>query len=479
MPRSRSAVASKRQEDTLARDEDATSLTPPDPAPRTLRLARPLGRVRRLLVAIALVPIVAGIVGVPAAGPVAGDELADAQAQQRALERKIAEQKVLIARLDRSQASLQRQIASTGRELNGITADLQATRKQVDGLEVDIAAVQRSYDSLVSTLERLDVHLASIETQEADKAAQLVARKAQLASRIRDAYDAERTSLLETLLSGASFTDVLAEMSYQLDIAEQDKALAEQIARDRETLAALHETVVATRAATDDLRVETGRQKEQLDQRLEELKKAQAKLAALEKATKRALAAQQASYAGLQRDEAALRKAMATASSERKKLQKKIDEIIAAQYALGNIPSAYNGTLRWPMQGAISQEFGCTGFSWEPAKGSCSHFHNGIDIVAAYGTPVKAAGPGRVVYVGWNYADGYDPAWIVIIAHSQSLTTWYGHLQARFASGVRAGAVVSAGQTIGWEGNTGHSTGAHLHWMVELRGDFVNPRLFV
>ncbi|MDP2349980.1 MAG: M23 family metallopeptidase, partial [Chloroflexota bacterium] len=43
---------------------------------------------------------------------------------------------------------------------------------------------------------------------------------------------------------------------------------------------------------------------------------------------------------------------------------------------------------------------------------------------------------------------------------------------------VKAGQVVTAGQVIGYEGNTGHSTGAHLHWMVEYNGQWVNPRLF-
>ena len=61
------------------------------------------------------------------------------------------------------------------------------------------------------------------------------------------------------------------------------------------------------------------------------------------------------------------------------------------------------------------------------------------------------------MYIGWNYADGADPAWIVIIAHSSNLTTWYAHMQPRYP--VRAGQVVSKGQVIGYEGSTGHSTG--------------------
>ena len=131
------------------------------------------------------------------------------------------------------------------------------------------------------------------------------------------------------------------------------------------------------------------------------------------------------------------------------------------------------------MGGDISQEFGCTGVIFEPRVGSCSHFHQGIDIVAPYGTPIRAAGPGVVVYVGWNYADGYDPAWIVIIAHSAQLQTWYAHMTPTFPAGIRAGSSVDTGQVVGYEGNTGHSTGAHLHWAVRFNGDFVNPRLFL
>ena len=56
-----------------------------------------------------------------------------------------------------------------------------------------------------------------------------------------------------------------------------------------------------------------------------------------------------------------------------------------------------------------------------------------------YGTQVRASGSGTVVYIGWNYADGADPAWIVIIAHSEGLQTWYAHMQPRYPGGIHAG----------------------------------------
>ncbi|HUQ78868.1 MAG TPA: M23 family metallopeptidase, partial [Patescibacteria group bacterium] len=68
-------------------------------------------------------------------------------------------------------------------------------------------------------------------------------------------------------------------------------------------------------------------------------------------------------------------------------------------------------------------------------------------------------------------------AWIVIVAHSAGLETWYAHMQPDYP--VRAGQFVSTGTVVGYEGNTGHSTGAHLHWAVRFNGAFVNPRLFV
>jgi murein DD-endopeptidase MepM/ murein hydrolase activator NlpD len=433
---------------------------------------------RRVLAAFLVVPLVFGLFTAPALAPsvVQGDELSDAQAQQAALEAKIKQQKALIAGLNSSQASLKGRIARTSDQLDGITTDLAATRSQVNAMEVDIAAAGAAYDSLVGEVADLDLQLERISSDETTKKAELGQRKAELAQRIRDAWEAERTSLLETFLSGASFTDMLAEMSTQLDAAEQDRVLAQQIALDRETLLALHETVVATRTQTNTLRQETAVQRQQLDRRMAELEAARAKLVRLEKAAKAALAEQKAQYAKLSADKAKLKKALAATAAAKATLQKKIDQLVASQFNQGNIPSEYNGTLRWPMGGTITQDYGCTGFSWEPPSGSCAHWHAGIDLVAPSGTPVRASAAGRVVYVGWNWADGNDPAFIVIIAHASNLTTWYAHLQPRYP--VKAGEVVSAGQVIGYEGNTGHSTGAHLHWMVEFNGTFANPRLF-
>ncbi|MFL5675860.1 MAG: murein hydrolase activator EnvC family protein [Chloroflexota bacterium] len=446
--------------------------------------ARRRKRGRRLGAFVLLIPLMVGLLGGVPASPTApsivrGDELSDAKAKQEKLQKDIADQKAQVAKLDALQHDLADGIKQTKDQLSGINADLVTVKAKIVDMEAKIAVIKADYDSLVQQLKTLDAQLVDIEDRETAKRAELSERKALLADRLRSAYDTDRTSLLESFLSGGTFTDLLAEMSYYIDVGEQDKALATQVAQDQETLAQLHETTVDARARTDDLRQETAASKRALDKSLAGLNDAKAALKALEKRVAKALVSQKKEYVQLIKTKAAAKKAIAKASKAQKKLKDEIAALIRKQLQGGNIPSKYNGTLNWPMSGDVTQNFGCTGFAWEPPMGDCAHFHTGIDLVAPYGTAVKASGAGTVVYIGWNYADGADPAWIVIIAHSEGLQTWYAHMQPRYPGGIHAGSHVSRGDVIGYEGDTGHSTGAHLHWAVMFNGDFVNPRLFL
>jgi murein DD-endopeptidase MepM/ murein hydrolase activator NlpD len=446
----------------------------PKPRSRHRRFGRRLGSVLLLL------PLLLGSIGAPGAAPSAhGDELSDARARQARLRRDVAAQRAQVANLQRIQANLADDIQDTAREIRGLNADAGALSKKITSVTLEMNAVQAEYDKLVDQLAGLDAELVNLQTREAAKRAELAERRALLAERVRAAYDSDRTSLLESFLSGGTFTDVLAEVSYFIDVGEQDKALATQITTDQETLAEIHQTVADTRTQTNQLRQETATQKRDLDRNRNSLLAAKKKLEALEKKTRSALAKQKATFETVARNKAAARKALAKAEAAQRRLQGRIADLIRRRSAQGRIPSVYNGSLRWPMGGTVTQNFGCTGFAWEPRVGRCAHFHRGIDVVAPIGTPVRASGAGTVVYIGWNYADGYDPAWIVVIAHSSSLTTWYAHMLPRHPNGIRTGSHIRAGQIIGYEGNTGHSTGAHLHWAVMYRGSFTNPRLFL
>lgn len=136
--------------------------------------------------------------------------------------------------------------------------------------------------------------------------------------------------------------------------------------------------------------------------------------------------------------------------------------------ASGNMGS---GQMQSPIQGAmITQYFanpeyqqwcGC----WKP--------HTGIDLAAAYGTPVTTADSGQVIWTGWDWS---GLGWAVKINHGHYIATIYGHLQ-RFI--VKVGQNVTKGETIAYEGSTGASTGPHVHFMVLYNNIWVNPINYV
>ena len=96
--------------------------------------------------------------------------------------------------------------------------------------------------------------------------------------------------------------------------------------------------------------------------------------------------------------------------------------------------------------------------------------HKGIDFAAPSGTPIKAAGSGRVVSRGRN--GGYGNA--VVLAHSNGVTTLYGHMS-RFAKGLVVGDRVQQGEVIGFVGMTGLASGPHVHYEYRVNGVHKNP----
>lgn len=97
--------------------------------------------------------------------------------------------------------------------------------------------------------------------------------------------------------------------------------------------------------------------------------------------------------------------------------------------------------------------------------------HQGVDYAAPTGTIIKAAGDGRVSFVGRK--GGYGK--VVILEHGGGISTLYGHMSS-FARGMRAGQRVKQGQTIGYVGRSGAATGPHLHYEYRVNGTHKNPR---
>jgi murein DD-endopeptidase MepM/ murein hydrolase activator NlpD len=128
----------------------------------------------------------------------------------------------------------------------------------------------------------------------------------------------------------------------------------------------------------------------------------------------------------------------------------------------------------WPAVGRLSQGYGCTGMRLLPRRGSCAHFHDGLDVVSAYGSSVASMADGVVAYAGWNPWDEGGRAWLMVVSHPDGWVSRYGHLIA--GSATRVGEFVRQGQTIGRMGNTGRSTGTHLHFELLRNDATVDPR---
>lgn len=115
-------------------------------------------------------------------------------------------------------------------------------------------------------------------------------------------------------------------------------------------------------------------------------------------------------------------------------------------------------SFHWPVQGRLT-----SGYGWRNGK-----FHYGIDIAVAYGTAFHAAAGGRVTHAGYRGSYGI----MIEVNHGGGYLTRYGHA---CKTAVSAGQQVSPGQTLGYIGLTGNTTGPHLHFEIHAAGENVNP----
>lgn len=122
----------------------------------------------------------------------------------------------------------------------------------------------------------------------------------------------------------------------------------------------------------------------------------------------------------------------------------------------------------WPARGPLSSPFGPR---IHPIY-QVPSFHSGIDLALPEGTAVHASAPGRVVTAGWEGGYGL----LVVVSHGEGYTTYYAHLSRVLVS---VGQFVEIGQPVGLSGNTGLSTGPHLHFEIRRDGVAVDPLQFL
>lgn len=438
---------------------------------------RPRFRLRILTITALLCAPLLAVAAIRPAQVHAGSALQNALAAQRTLQAQISAQRQAVAWLQADAARVGAQIAATQHALAGINVDQASVRTSLDLASATLSTVRARYTALVGQVNALDAQVSNLGEDLAAAQQDLGDTRATLAADIGQAYLAAQTPLWVQLVQARSLLDVLSEVGDYLAAGSDEAQLAGQIAQQGAAIGQLLSATQASRVQVEQARLAVAGEQAALATQTRALARSQDHLATLAAQASAERAAQLAAAATLGKDRS---KAAAVLAAEMAALGRLKDQINALLNAAA-VPSVYNGTFEWPMAGIVTQEFGCTGFPLEAPLGNCAHFHLGIDIAAPMDTPIRAAADGVVLFVGPN---PYDPpgerAWIVIVAHSQHLLTWYAHVDyGTHAPLVSKGETVHQGQVIAYEGNTGISTGPHLLWMVELNGQFVNPRLFV
>jgi murein DD-endopeptidase MepM/ murein hydrolase activator NlpD len=139
------------------------------------------------------------------------------------------------------------------------------------------------------------------------------------------------------------------------------------------------------------------------------------------------------------------------------------------------------GVFAWPEPACgfscISQGFGCVTFYLEIYNPNCPYphrFHSGIDIAAPWGSPIIAADTGIIYFYPGSIGYGN----MIYMIHGNGYSTVYGHLD-HYAAGLSSGQIVARGDLIGYEGSTGWSTGAHLHFEIRVNDVYQNPCIWL
>jgi murein DD-endopeptidase MepM/ murein hydrolase activator NlpD len=342
------------------------------------------------------------------------------------------------------------QIIATRTQIRQLLDQERALQAQVAALDAQLASVQAQVDQETAKLLLLGQQVDQAKEQLALKQAELAKHIADFGHRMRIMYKSGQVSGLELVFSAANFTDLMN----RIFVREDRRQLAE-LQKERAAIEAMKVDLEAKQAEQTQVVKEIQDQKAQLQTVRDQRAAREQQIATIEAQFQAQLAEMQAQRAVLQAQIASL-----------------IRESFRARSS---------GKWKWPIDGVITQGFGCTSYPFEPYDPTCpsKHFHSGLDIAADYGTPVHAADGGIVhnftMACSWGGGlCGYGR--YVVIVHAGGFTTLYGHLS---SWAVGDGVQVDKDTVIGYEGSTGNSTGPHVHFEIDLAGMPVDPLAYL
>jgi murein DD-endopeptidase MepM/ murein hydrolase activator NlpD len=265
--------------------------------------------------------------------------------------------------------------------------------------------------------------------------------------RLRSLYMGERLSMLQMILESNDLSTLLDRIYYKRKIVAQDKKLLNDLQAKIQELNSLKSDLAVQKSILGQT-IATIRVKNIEIQRSIELDK---------------------TLRDKYRNDAAFYdRAEAELMAESNSITAQIRSLMSSRKASFEVVRNSTGSFMWPISGHINSGFG---YRFHPIHHR-TIMHTGLDIGGPNGGAIHAADGGQVIWAGWK--GGYGKA--VMINHGsrngRNLVTLYGHMS---ALAVSVGQTVSKGQTIGYEGSTGYSTGPHLHFEVRVDGAPVNP----
>ncbi len=391
----------------------------------------------------------------------------------------------------RANAVTQSEIDALQAKRDQIRAQQVEQQNQIDGLRNEKAGVLEQKAALDQeanlTQEEINVVQEQIELYAdliVEKKAELEEAKAEEAEqselfrvRMREMEEGGKLSFIVVLLESRSISDLLTRIDMISEIMSYDKALEKALMDARAK-------VEEAEKALEDAKAEEEAKKGELEARKADLLAQVAEAEALVKSLEADIEAFKAAYneteaakqelqreidakvAALEAERRAAEEAARKAAEEAARRQ--AEQQSQQQTTTPPAPSYTSGTgsMIWPCPSChtITSEFG---WRIHPIYGT-SKYHSGVDIGASYGATVIAADSGTVITAGW--VSGYGNC--VVISHGNGVSTLYGHMS---SIAVSSGQSVSQGQTIGYVGSTGNSTGPHLHWEVTVNGERQNP----
>jgi murein DD-endopeptidase MepM/ murein hydrolase activator NlpD len=357
------------------------------------------------------------------------------------------------ARLERRIDSARERVESrlgTERDLRG---DIRSYSARIDRLEGRIGELRGRQQRLQGDLDEKQAELSRTQTQLREERARLVRLRERLketrqalSGRMVEIYKMGDPGLLEVVLNSDGFAELLERGEFIARISEADRRIVEEVRRAREDA------------------IETEKRLDTLEERQVELRNAVRTRRDQVADTKGELIG---TRVGAQQTQEGKENALEKVGSERRDIQEDLEAMEAQQEKIqkklqaaapGGPIRRGSGELIYPTNGTFTSPFGQR---W-------GRLHAGIDLASPNGSPIRAADSGKVVLRA--FTGGYGN--YTCIQHSSSLSTCYAH-QSRF--GVSSGQSVSKGKVIGYVGNSGNSTGAHLHFEVRVNGTPRDP----